>query len=392
MQNLTPESGAIIDAITADRQAEALRPLVTPYGMNLQTTELIRLLASPQQTAPLMRELIRETPALLEPLRGVGKSPDKARWDERWKLVRYRLAPAINVLSHFSESTDTSVIDLTLPCFPLLRDDSGEELRLYLTWYLAMICQANHEDPVHHRLSDDHATALRTLFWEETKCSTPDSNAQRFAYLGLGLLSDSKTITALIEAQSQRPIGPSHSRIVGALSNTVSELDAADAEARRIKASWIDSLRELSKSTDRRANESEHVKEFATAISRTLYQKKLTVGEERTLRTLANKTKATWLRELITSTLNNVPEPAKTLPDRLKLQGNTRNELKSDSSKLELVVRNRVNELGGTMTVRRGNDDSEEVRLKLMSKNSLVSDDAGTTYSLSRPTTNGRHA
>lgn len=318
LEQLTPELEKLLDAVTGDNQAESLRLMITPHGLDFKTTEMIKLLASPEQVTPLLKELIRESPVLLEPYQDAPGPSWDVDWQKRLSLFSYRLSPAIDILSRFSQHKDTELIDLILPCYPMLQDPGGDGFRFYLSYYLKGICCAvQYDDSL--SLSDKQVAAVRELMLTEVEGGRDrKASAVTTAYSVLGCLSDTETIDALLKKQSERPVHDLHETIAGALFSIAYGMSASETDDRRICESWIQTLESFDDPAATFENEAAEklAKSFANKVAGCLYQSDISVSDLRELRAQHRQTQVPWLGEAVARfARKNFPVPLDANPD-----------------------------------------------------------------------------
>ncbi len=307
LEVLTPELSQLLNAVTGDRQAELLRPLITPQGLDLKTTEIVKLVASPEQVTPLLKEMVRETPSLLEPYKGASGPSYDSDWQQRMTLVSHRLAPALEILGRFTGYQDAELVDLILPCYPPLLDPGGDYLRFNLNYCLQRVCSAAQREDGTTSLSPSQIAAVREVLLQEIDgVRDTKSLAANTACSALGFLADSEVVTALLHKQNERPIHAFHEPIASALFQIAWGKHATDSDKERIRSAWIATLSSFDEQGDH--FEDDHIEDdvtekltqrFANYIAGYLYQVDISVSDLRALRDLHSKTQVLWLREIL---------------------------------------------------------------------------------------------
>jgi hypothetical protein len=299
LRKLTPRFLALFEATTGENQAKKLRPLITPQGLDHETVEMIKIFASAKQVDPLLKEIIRETPKLLEPYKGAPGPSYDARWQKRMKLVSYRLTPALDILTEHTDWKDARLIDLILPCYAPLMDNGGEGFRSYLNYYLVGICRTVHLDSVKPELRERQVKAIRDMFLRETEgFGNRWSSTGSSACSGLAYIADSNSITRLLREQSRRPVRRSHSTIAATLFLICFENKRSDTDLLRVKKAWFDAIATLHEKdtlSDHGLAKS-YATSFASEVAGGLYRMGVSDAEKESLRTIYEQTKVPWLR------------------------------------------------------------------------------------------------
>jgi hypothetical protein len=299
LRKLTPRFLPLFEATTGENQAKKLRALITPTGMDQEAMEMITRFASVEQIKPLMKEIVRETPALLEAYKGETK-PSL----QRVELVSLRLEPALGFLSNNYNWDDASLVDLILPCYPPLQDEGDENLRYSMNHHLANICRIARRNPEKLKLTDKQSDGIREVFLKEVRgLGSHWSPARLFACEGLGYFGETATITALLEEQARRPVSQSHSSIATSLSVSCSEANPSPADLLRVKKAWFDAIATMHQDgtlSDHHQAKS-HTKSFAKSVASGLSRMELSDSETESLKLIYEETELPWLRSALES-------------------------------------------------------------------------------------------
>jgi len=315
LQKPTPRFMKVYEAVTSPDATKKLRPLITPHGLDFETTEIIKLFGKPAQIDPLLKDIVQKTPPLLESLRGAPGPSYDVRWQQRMKLVSLRVSPCLDILSRHNNWLDGSVVDLILPCYPPLQDAGGESLRAGLNYHLAAIVRVAVYQPDKSSLSPQQVTSIRKLMLAEVKGLGDGWTVNRSTACGaLSYIADSKAVALLLKEQAKRPVHAGHKTLADALWHIYSNSKTTAEDRQLIQQGWMLTLQSFEKGdvVGKHKLAESYAASFARAIAGSLVRGDLSHAERQIVRQTYYKTEVKWLKSALAW---QVEQPALPKPD-----------------------------------------------------------------------------
>ncbi len=312
LQKSTPRFMAVFNAVTAKDPAKELLPLVTPHGFDFETTEIVKLFGDPAKITPLMKDILKQTPALLRPLQGApGPGYDK-RWQKRMKLVSQRLSPCLDILARFTQYKDGAVIDLILPCYPPLQDEGGDSLRFALNYHLSSFCSTAAYKPAELELDPAQIRGIRHIFAAEiASFGEKWSPSAATACSGVVSIADQTVVDLLLKEQSRRPVVASHATITNTLGYIYASPRSDASVKASLAASWLSIIDGLSaEDIGEHPLAESHAAQFAKAIAGNLVRADLTHAQREMVRHTYHTTKTPWVKSALAWQVEKPAQPA----------------------------------------------------------------------------------